>query len=69
MYMYANKHVELAQQGIALQKIYVVLLLLFILGAETDEQIQKHKRSKKNADFIQRLQNRCEVLGVTPFSK
>jgi len=28
MYMYVNKRVELAQRGIALQKIYVLLLLL-----------------------------------------
>ena len=28
MYMYVNKRVELAQRGIALQKMYVLLLLL-----------------------------------------
>ena len=28
MYMYVNKRVELAQRGIALEKIYVLLLLL-----------------------------------------
>ena len=27
MYMYVNKHVELAQRGIALQKMYLLLLL------------------------------------------
>ena len=30
MYMYVNKRVELAQRGIALQKMYVLLLLLDI---------------------------------------
>ena len=29
MYMYVNKHIELAQQGMALEKIYVLLLLSF----------------------------------------
>ena len=29
MYMYVNKRVELAQRGIALQKIYVLLLLCY----------------------------------------
>ena len=32
MYMYVNKCVELAQQGIALSKIYVLLLLLCLLS-------------------------------------
>ena len=31
MYMYVNKRVELAQRGIALQKIYVLLILVLLL--------------------------------------
>ena len=31
MYMYVNKRVELAQRGIALYKIYVLLLLFIII--------------------------------------
>ena len=32
MYMYVNKRAELTQRGIALQNIYVLLLLLLLLG-------------------------------------
>ena len=33
MYMYVNKRVELAQRGIALYNIYVLLLLLIVRDA------------------------------------
>ena len=31
MYMYVNKRVELAQHGIALQKIYVFIIIIIII--------------------------------------
>ena len=38
MYMYVNKHVELAQRGIALQKVDVLLILLFKNLKENEAQ-------------------------------
>ena len=38
MYMYVNKRVELAQRGISLQKIDVLLILLFKILKENEAQ-------------------------------
>ena len=38
MYMYVNKRVELAQRGIALQKVDVLLILLFKNLKENEAQ-------------------------------
>jgi len=73
MYMHVNKCVELAQRGIALYKIYVLLLLLN--GVRTDSphpelsscQIQTHKRLKGTL-FIKTNDN-MQILRVIPFIK